>query len=388
MTNKSKLSSSSIQKRTWTWLAKCWPLLIGWKSTTSWTPTRSLRSQLLCWPHTPVLCNPGSIPFAATRWRNWSYRCASLVQSGVDIPFLHSSVLWGWYGSPGRGPLWQKNLATQCPCTLHHGTCQPGSPGTLLGAVAQYCWQNTMARCPESFKQRWISSGFNQEPGPDTPSELEQATEDIYRRQVKDEAQRESDGHSLPPSCADGAEIRNSPGLQPPSHEGQQSSQPPEQEDRPHKFQPRPDWHMVTPSSTGSSTVGVQPGLDPLDQELGKDDVNDILGNYLEEQQSAVRDLTFAHNPGLTRSESPEAMDVDLALPSEVITDPPLPPIADTQDQAMETEPPETSLGTFQPELGMPSYTPSLIGSANTLPSPITRPKIMLCWMLTWMCRV
>ena len=47
---------------------------------------------------------------------------------------------------------------------------------------------------------------------------------------------------------------------------------------------------MVTPSKTGSSTVGAQPaatlpGLDPLDQELGKDDVNDILGNYFEEQQ-------------------------------------------------------------------------------------------------------
>ena len=63
--------------------------------------------------------------------------------------------------------------------------------------------------------------------------------------------QRESGGCSLPPSHADGAEIWNSPGPQPPSDEGQQSSQPPEQEDRPHKFQPGPDWHMVTPSKTG-----------------------------------------------------------------------------------------------------------------------------------------
>ena len=29
------------------------------------------------------------------------------------------------------------------------------------------------------------------------------------------------------------------------------------------------------------------------------------------------------------------------------------------------------SPGTFQPELGMPGYTPSLIGSANSPPSPI-----------------
>ena len=128
---------------------------------------------------------------------------------------------------------------------------------------------------------------------------------------------------------------------------------------------------MVTPSNTGSSTVGLQPGLDPLDQELGKDDVSDILGNYLEEQQSAVHDLIRA-NPGLTKSESPEAMDVNFTLPLEVITEHPLLPIADTQDQAMETKPPETSPRTFQPELGMPGYTLSLIGSANMLPSQIT----------------
>ena len=218
-------------------------------------------------------------------------------------------------------------------------------------------WPNIVGKTPWLTARNHLSKDefrwFYQEPGPDTPSELEQATEDIYRQQVEDEAQRELDGHSLPLSHADGAKIQNSLGPQPPSHEGQKSSQLPEQEDQPHKFQPGPDWHMVTPSNTGLSTVGVQPGLDPLDQELRKDDVNDILGNYLEEQQSVVRDLIRA-NLGLTGSESPEALDVDLTLPSEVVTQPPLPPITDTQDQAMETEPPETSLGTFQPELGMP----------------------------------
>ena len=103
----------------------------------------------------------------------------------------------------------------------------------------------------------------------------------------------------------------------------------------------------MTPSQTGSSTEGVQPAgtspvLDPLDKELGKDDVNDILENYFEEQQSAVRDLIHI-NPALTGSESPEAMDVDLALPSEVVTEDPPQPITDTQDQAMETEPTETN---------------------------------------------
>ena len=56
----------------------------------------------------------------------------------------------------------------------------------------------------------------------------------------------------------------------------------------------------------------------------------------------------------------------------ESVADTPLESIANTQDQAMETEPTESSPGTFQPELGTPGYTPSLIGSANLLPSPIT----------------
>ena len=57
-------------------------------------------------------------------------------------------------------------------------------------------------------------------------------------------------------------------------------------------------------------------------------------------------------------------MDVDLE---------PLPePAAETQDQPMETEQSEASPGTFQPELGTPGYTPSLIGSIDSPPSPIT----------------
>ena len=111
---------------------------------------------------------------------------------------------------------------------------------------------------------------------------------------------------------------------------------------------------MITPSKTGLSAVeaqptGTSPGLDPLDKELRKDEVNDVFGNYLEEQQSVIRDLINTCL-GLTGSASPEAMDVDPA-PSEITTKPPLEttteppsqPVADTQDQAMENEPPETS---------------------------------------------
>ena len=70
---------------------------------------------------------------------------------------------------------------------------------------------------------------FYQELDPDTPSELEWVTEDVYRQQVEDAAQKELGGHSLPPSRAGEAETQNSLGPQPPSHEDKPSSQPPEQ---------------------------------------------------------------------------------------------------------------------------------------------------------------
>ena len=138
--------------------------------------------------------------------------------------------------------------------------------------------------------------------------------------------------------------------------------------DRPHKFQAGPDWVMVTASKMSAGTEGVQPRvttyeLDFLDKELGKDNVKDVLGDYFNEMQNAVKELICA-NPGLTGSESMEAMDVDAESPLE--------PAVDTQDQPMETEQSESSPGTFQPELGMPGYTLSLIRSTNSLPSPIT----------------
>ena len=57
-----------------------------------------------------------------------------------------------------------------------------------------------------------------------------------------------------------------------------------------------------------------------------------------------------------------EAMDVDS---QQVLT-------AGAQDQPMETEHPGNSPGTFKPELTGPGYTPSLISSTGTPPSPIT----------------
>ena len=57
---------------------------------------------------------------------------------------------------------------------------------------------------------------------------------------------------------------------------------------------------MVTPSKTGLGAKGVQLSattseLDPLDKELGKDKVRDVLGDYLNETETAVRDLICAN---------------------------------------------------------------------------------------------
>ena len=124
----------------------------------------------------------------------------------------------------------------------------------------------------------------------------------------------------------------------------------------------------MTTSKTSSGIERAQPSvtaseLDSLDQELGKDSVKDVLGNYFDDEtESVVKELIHA-NPGLTGSEPTEAMDVN--------TRPPLESVVDTQDQPMETAQSEPYLGTFQPELGTPAYTLSLIRSANSTLSPI-----------------
>ena len=107
-----------------------------------------------------------------------------------------------------------------------------------------------------------------------------------------------------------------------------------------------------------------------MDKELGKDEVKDVLGDYFEEVESVVQGL-ICDNPGLTRSESVEAMEVD----------PQIEPTAKTQDQPMETEQLGSSPGTFRPELTELGYNLSLIGSTIHLHLQL-QPKITPFWML------
>ena len=146
--------------------------------------------------------------------------------------------------------------------------------------------------------------------------------------------------------------------------------------DRPHKFGPGPDWTKITESPTSPGTPEAQPGTiptDSLDKELGKDKVNDVLGDYMQETEtetnSTVKNLLWAH-PELAGNEALEAMDVDKQPPPESV--------AETQgvgNQPMETEQTEqtgVSLGSYQPELGMPGYNQSLVRSTDQPPSLVT----------------
>ena len=100
----------------------------------------------------------------------------------------------------------------------------------------------------------------------------------------------------MPPSRADEVQTWNLPGPQLQQSENAQQPRPPTAQGPPHKFKLGPDQVMVTESKTVPGTEGAQPDatvteLDPLDKELGRDKVKDVLRNYFEETESALRGL-------------------------------------------------------------------------------------------------
>ena len=63
---------------------------------------------------------------------------------------------------------------------------------------------------------------------------------------------------------------------------------------------------MVTESRTGPGIEGAQSGTsatkpDSLDKELGSDKVKDVLGDYFQESDAAIKAL-ICENPGLCES--------------------------------------------------------------------------------------
>ena len=69
-------------------------------------------------------------------------------------------------------------------------------------------WHNIVGKTPWLAARNHLRQDelchFYQELGPDNLSELEQVTEDVYRWQVEDAAQRESGDHPLPLSHESG----------------------------------------------------------------------------------------------------------------------------------------------------------------------------------------
>ena len=110
--------------------------------------------------------------------------------------------------------------------------------------------------------------------------------------------------------------------------------------------------------------------LTNLDEELGVADVQEVLDNYLTEDAVAVQNLIHVE-PGLTGSEILETVEAVVETAEDMEVDPPMVFTAESTHLPMDTRLPKVPIGTFQPELTGQGYTPSLIGSVGTPPSPI-----------------
>ena len=144
-------------------------------------------------------------------------------------------------------------------------------------------------------------------------------------------------------------------------------------EERPHKFVPDSNWTMLTgktvqdtdPSDTLTEVkapAGELVVLTDLDMELGVEDVQQVLGDYLSEDAMAVQNLIRAE-PGLTGSEIPGIVEAVVEAAEAMEVDQPLVLMVESTHLPMDTGLPEVPVGTFQPELTSLGYTPSLIGS-------------------------
>ena len=260
-------------------------------------------------------------------------------------------------------------------------------PSTLV----QYIIERVNPGLPEHFRVEWpIIVGstpwliawehmtqedwdrLNNEPPPDMVLDLEVATEEVYERQCQDNARR-----------VDNDQLKDIPQNPPdtlPQATREASMPPPEEQ--PHKFVPDSNWMLIT-GKTGqnvdlsetSAQVETLGGklvdLTDLDKELGVEDVQEVLDNYLTEDTVAVQNL-ICIEPGLTGGEILETVEAVVEAAEVMEVDPPMVFMAESTHLPMDTRLLDVPLGAFQPELTAAGYTPSLIGSMDTPPSPIT----------------
>ena len=259
-------------------------------------------------------------------------------------------------------------------------------------ALVLYIMERVNPGLPEHFQVEWPSimgstpwlaawdhmtpedkDRFNNEPLLDLATDLEVAMEEVYEQHVRERAQR---------VAADQSEnTSHEPAIAPPQATREASLPVPE--GSPHKFVPDSNWTMVTrktgrggtdPSETPTEVkapAGELAVLTALDMELGVEHVQQVLDNYLSEDAVVVRDL-IRSELGLTGSEIPEIVEAVVETAEAMEVDQPLVLMAEPMHLPMDTGLPEAPVGTFQLELTSPGYTPSLIGSLDTPPSPIT----------------
>ena len=152
----------------------------------------------------------------------------------------------------------------------------------------------------------------------------------------------------------------------------------PPPEERPHKFVPDSNWTKVTgktsqnadlpESSAQVETLGEElVELTNLDEELGVEDIQEVLDNYLTEDTVAVQELIHIEL-GLTGGEIPETMVAVVETAEAMEVDPLMVFMAESMHLPMDTGLPEVPIGTFQLELTGPGYTLSFIGSVDTPP--------------------
>ena len=267
-------------------------------------------------------------------------------------------------------------------------TCQPS-------ALVLYIMEHANPGLPKGFRVEWPSivrstpwliarnhmsqeelDRFYSEPPSTVVSDLEVAMEEVHDKECQDSTWRTGSDQPIPPSRAEDTPW-DPPGMLP---QATGEAHPSLTEEWLHKFIPDSNWTLITGSQTGTGqsddlpVAQAQAGdqeelvvLTDFDGELGAEDVKEVLSDYLSEDAVAVRDLLLSE-PGLTSGESTEILEAAEAM--EV--DPLMMLIAEVTHLHMDTGQSGVPPGTFQLELMGPGYTPSLIGSMDMPPSPIT----------------
>ena len=290
----------------------------------------------------------------------WTYLCVMLQYFEDDMVALEGALFSG---------------KTSQPSALVHYIIEHVNLGLPEGFRVE--WPSIVGSTPWLISQNHMSreelDRFYSEPPQTVPSDLEVAMEEVHDKECRESAQRTD--QPIPPSRVEEIPQKLLGTLPQVTREAQLSFT----EEQPHNFALDSNWMLVTGSQTGTGqsshlpeaqAQAEAPGelvvLMDLEAELGVENVKEVLGDYLSEGAVAVWDLLLTEL-GLTGSKSTEFLEAAEALK----VGQPVMLVAEAMHLPMDTGQSGVLSGTFQPELTGPGYTPSLIGSIDTPPSPI-----------------